>query len=352
MHRRRTFQLNLGPEGHWIMRNLTWMPVLLAAACLGRVVLADDDAFAMNQRLGRGVNLGNMLEAPTEGAWGVRFNDDFLPIIRQAGFQSLRLPIRWSAHADERPPYTIDEAFFDRVEHIVSLALQADLNVVLNVHHFEEIFAQPEESQARLAGMWRQIARRFRDRPSRLYFEVLNEPHDKLTAEIWNEMVPELLAVIRESNPDRMVIIGPGGWNALASLPTLRLPEDDRRIIVTFHYYLPFPFTHQGAAWVGTPHPVGRKWTATPAEQADIRKDFDAAAAWSREHNRPLYLGEFGAYSRADMESRVRWTRFIRDEAEERKFSWSYWEFAAGFGVWDPQARGWRSPLRDALVAE
>ena len=33
---------------------------------------ADPDAFAYNRILGRDINLGNALDAPSEGAWGVR----------------------------------------------------------------------------------------------------------------------------------------------------------------------------------------------------------------------------------------------------------------------------------------
>ena len=36
--------------------------------------------------------------------------------------------------------------------------------------------------------------------------------------------------------------------NTIAGLTELELPDDDR-LIVTIHYYLPLPFTHQGAHW-------------------------------------------------------------------------------------------------------
>ena len=50
------------------------------------------------------------------------------------------------------------------------------------------------------------------------------------------------------------------------------------------------------------------------------------------------------------MAARVRWTKFIRATAEERGFTWAYWEYQANFGIWDPKTQTWRTPLLDALV--
>src|SRR5262249_33926773 len=129
------------------------------------------------------------------------------------------------------------------------------------------------------------------------------------------------------------------------------LPEQDRMLIATFHYYLPFHFTHQGAEWAkGSEKWVGETWTATPEQLKALRADFDKAADWAKKHDRPVFLGEFGAYQKAPMDSRVRWTDAVAREAEARGFSWSYWEFGAGFGIYDPAAGSWREPLRDALL--
>jgi endoglucanase len=76
----------------------------------------------------------------------------------------------------------------------------------------------------------------------------------------------------------------------------------------------------------------------------------EKAAAWAKAHARPLFLGEFGAYQAADMDSRARWTRFVTREAERLGFSWAYWEFCAGFGAYDPQADVWREALKAALL--
>jgi endoglucanase len=312
---------------------------------------AEKDAFHFNRLLGRGVNLGNALEAPREGAWGLTLKPDYFQQIKQAGFHSVRIPIRWSAHAQEQSPYEIDQTFFHRVDWAIEQALSNGLAVVINVHHFEELCREPDKHFRRLAALWKQIATRYRNRPERLFFEILNEPHGALTDERWQRMVPPLLDVIRESNPERAVIVGPGRWNNLQHLEKLELPAQDRRLIVTFHYYSPFEFTHQGAEWAaGSQKWKGRTWKGTPEEEEALRKDFEKVTAWSKRNGRPIFLGEFGAYSAADMESRARWTHAVVREAEKRGFSWCYWEFGSGFGVYDPAARAWRQPLLKALL--
>lgn len=302
--------------------------------------------------LGRGINMGNMLEAPQEGAWGVRLDEAYFGEIAAAGFQNVRIPVRWSAHASADPPYTIAPEFLQRVRRAVDHALACGLRVVLNMHHYEEIMADPAAHRDRFLALWSQIAEAFADEPEALWLELLNEPSGKLTAEPWNALVGAAIPVVRATNPERMLVIGPPAWNAIDALPRLELPEDDRRITVTFHYYNPFSFTHQGASWVGAQSQqwLGTKWLGTPAEQRAVIRQFDAALEWSVEHRRPLYMGEFGAYSRADMDSRVRWTRFVADQAIERKFGFSYWEFCSGFGAWDPEAKAWREGLKRALL--
>ncbi|RPH57056.1 MAG: glycoside hydrolase family 5 protein, partial [Chloroflexi bacterium] len=121
--------------------------------------------------------------------------------------------------------------------------------------------------------------------------------------------------------------------------------------IVTFHYYHPFQFTHQGAEWAdGSAAWLGVTWEATEAQQQEVTSNFDSVAAWAEAHNVPVLLGEFGAYSKADMPSRARWTNFVAREAEARGFAWTYWEFCAGFGVYNPATRQWNEPLLKALI--
>ena len=300
--------------------------------------------------LRRGVNFGNMLEAPNEGEWGLNVQDEYFDLVKEAGFDFVRLPVRWNSHADQYYPYTIDPAFFARIDQVVGWALERDLTIIVNLHHYEEMAWDPWSHKDRFLGLWRQIADHYKDYPSSVVFELLNEPNDQLNAALWNQYLAEGLAVVRETNPSRDVVIGPVNWNAYDWLSTLDVP-DDGHLIVTFHYYLPFQFTHQGAEWIGAESEqwLGTGW-GSDAEKAELTSHFDEVAEWAKRKNVRILLGEFGVYNRADMESRVGWTTFVREQAESRGFAWAYWEFGSGFGAYDPSAGAWREDLLRALI--
>ena len=315
-------------------------------------VFADPFFQQLEPVFGRGVNLGNALEAPKEGDWGVVLKEEYFDLIKQAGFQSVRIPARWSAHAESSPACRIDPPFFARVDWAVRQALSRRLRPVLNMHHYGEIMEKPDEHRARFLAIWEQIATHYKDHPAALSFELLNEPQGKLTAQKWNRLLAEAIGVVRRTNPKRKIVVGPAGWNSIGELGNLELPENDRDLIVTVHYYKPFRFTHQGAGWVGEQSQawLGTKWTGTKAERLAVTSDLDAAITWAVEHRRPIYLGEFGAYSKAELESRARWTRFVADEALKRKIGFAYWEFCSGFGVYDAGRGQWVQPLKEALL--
>lgn len=326
------------------------LPIVLAV--LAAHAAGSQDVFAQQRSLGRGVNLGNALDAPTEGAWGWRIQDADLARIRAAGFDSVRIPVRWSAHAAQEPPHAIDPAFMDRVEHVVRTALANRLSVVLNMHHYEAFDANPAAERARFAALWRQVAARFAGFPDTLQLELYNEPHGGLTAAEWNLSWPPALAEVRRLHPTRAVHIGGVQWNQASTLKDLRLPADDRHIIGHVHCYEPFHFTHQGAEWVqGSVAWIGTRWGDTEPERAKVRATLAPAVEWSRRESRPIYLGEFGAYGKhAAPADRVAWTACLAREAAAAGMSTAYWEYCQGFGLHDPAAKAWRQPLLEAAL--
>lgn len=310
---------------------------------------ASNNLFA---QLGRGVNLGNFLEAPEEGKWtGRLLQEDDFSTISQAGFTVIRVPIRWSGHVGAAPNYLIDPTFLARVDWVVAQAKKNHLQVILDYHHDGDLMKDPDANAGRFLATWKQIAEHYQNEPPSILFELLNEPEKQMDAPHWNDLLAKTLAVVRATNPHRSIVVGPVRWNSIGSLKDLVLPADDRNLIVTFHFYHPMEFTHQGASWVeGSDAWLGTTWQGTDAEKQVTTDKFDRAADWGIANQRPILLGEFGSYEKGDMDSRVRWTAFVARSAEARGFAWTYWEFCSSFGVYDPQAKQWRQPLFNALL--
>jgi endoglucanase len=312
-----------------------------------------NDPFAVDKLIGRGVNIGNALESPKEGDWDVTLEEGYFQLIKDAGFNSIRLPVRWDSHAAEKAPYTIDPNFFARIDWAIKNATSRNLVLIMNMHNYYDFFNDPNNHKERFLAIWQQIAERYKDYPDTLLFEAINEPQGNLqNVPAWNAMLKEWLAVVRKSNPNRIVVIGSANFNNFYEVKSLDLPKDDRKIIVTFHYYSPLKFTHQGAPWTPDSNKtLGMKWTGSDQEKRAIARDFVVVANWGKENNRPIYLGEFGSYSKADPNSRAQWTKAVADEASSQGFSFTYWEFChTNFGIYDPKTRMWNKQLLEALI--
>jgi endoglucanase len=339
---------------------------LVPAACfalsplLGLAPAAAQEATATHQlvaAMGQGVNFGNIFDAPKEGDWGLRLREDFFALVGTGTpIRSVRLPVRWSNNASLDAQARIDPAFLERVSDAVDRLLERDVIVILNQHHYRQLDGDaldPGEArvddavvEARFLNLWEQIASHFKGRSPRLVFELYNEPHGRLN-ERWNTLLAQALAVVRKSNPTRAVVVGPTHWNSAQALPQLRLPAD-AQLILTVHQYAPFDFTHQGAEWVQPPKPLGRD-CCDAGQIAEVKKLLDMAQREAQRRGLPLFVGEWGAYSKAPLEARLRYTRLMREEMNQRRMPWQYWELAAGFGFYDPEQRALRSELYGAL---
>ena len=242
--------------------------LILPAALRGTV-------FERNAALGRGINLGSALDAPVEGDWGLTLEAGHFDAVAAAGFDSVRVPVRFAAHAAAEPPHAIAGPLLERVDWVLDQAERAGLAAVLTLHGYDEIMASPAAERARFLAIWGQLGARHAARPDSLAFELLNEPRGAFDADpgSWNALAAEALAAVRAQNPTRPVLIGPVGQNAVERLGDLALP-DDADVIATIHYYAPFGFTHQGASWIEPVPPVGARWAPDAASLGDAFEDW------------------------------------------------------------------------------
>jgi endoglucanase len=301
------------------------------------------------KKLGRGVNIiGYDKELWKDYTQG-RFKEEYFKMIKEAGFSNIRINLHPFSNMDST--YKIKSSWLKTLDWAVNNGLDAGLMVILDLHEFNAMAADPVAKKEMFLSVWKQLAPRYKEKPGNLIFEILNEPNKKLTPELWNTFLVDALKIIRSTNPNRTVIIGPANWNGIESLPTLVLPENDKNIIVTVHFYHPMRFTHQGAPWSKeNANLTGITWTGTKAETEEVDTKLKVAADWSKAKGRPIFLGEFGSYDKGDMDSRARYTSYVARTAEKLGFSLAYWQFDSDFIVYDIGKEKWVLPILNALT--
>jgi endoglucanase len=363
-------------------------PVAPAGAAPIDRSLVRPDPIALSQPIPgfmKGTNLGNCLDAPSEGEWGTTISEKHFQMAKSAGLDHVRLPVRFStaARSDPKPPYAITKEFFARVDWAIDQALANKLSIIVDVHHFEEINKDPNAHKARLYAFWEQIAARYAKRPPEVAFEILNEPNGALEPKILNEVTKEALRIIRKTNPTRLVFADPFFWASAERLAELDLPANDKNLIATFHVYEPHLFTHQGAPWMDppwgtkgiifpgppptpiTPVPAAlevkwvRDWfdgynrlpiSENPGGPKRVFDLFDHAARYVKATGRRLYMGEFGANDFGDAQSRENYYWLVRTEAERRGVGWAYWDDGGSFKIMNVANGTWNESLRKALL--
>ena len=309
----------------------------------------NQDPFIQNQKLGRGVNIIGY-DPTWKDKTKARFSDSHLKKIKEVGFDHVRINLHPFKFCGVEPQYQLSSQFFDTLDWAIDVALSYDLQVIIDLHEFNSMAKNLQGLKVTYFSVWNQLSHHYRNYPESVFFELLNEPHGDLHSAAWNELAKLTLDLVRIENPNRTVILGPANWNGIEQLSELTLPEADRNIIVTVHFYHPMEFTHQGAPWSTHGNRIGVQWQDSEAERNLLVKKLAVAEEWALAHNRPIFLGEFGAYDKGDMTSRARYTAFIARQAESYGWSWSYWQFDSDFILYDIDNDQWVEPILRALI--
>jgi endoglucanase len=356
--------------------------VLLLLLSLTATAQKDSQARLAAGKFMRGANIANYLEVPPDESWAVRHTVLDLKQIRAEGFDHIRLPVAWNYYTGPAPDYKLSDEIFAKADSMVTNATVLGLNVIINLHHFDEFTTDPAANTAKFHVIWRQVAAHYAAAPDGVAFELLNEPHDAATTAVMNPIYAEAIRAIRQTNPRRTIFVGPGKWNSPNELPDLRLPDNDDNLIVTLHCYDPMFFTHQGASWAGPdfkstgihfpgppkipfepdPNLPLKKWVldtihryntlpadSNPCSPRAFVSKIQKAKAWSEEFGRPIHWGEFGAFTKADQESRAHYYKAMREALDAAGIGWAIWDWKSGFNYWNTKTQQPLPGMRQAL---
>jgi hypothetical protein len=245
------------------------------------------------------------------------------------------------------PPYEADETQFALVTGALDNMAAAGLYAVVSVRNGpgrnammpdvadDEVITTlyvDEAAQVAYLEMLRDVVTRFGDRPEIIAWEPIVEPaldyfltHEvdqppyPQAAALWNELAPQLIAAIREADPDRPVLIEPVNWGGLEGFTLLHRFDDDN-LIYSLHTYEPYAYTHQ----------LDPPCTAYPGmfygeyvDRATLDAWLSPVDAFQAKYNIPIVVGEWGA---------MRWQpgleQYITHQLslfEERGWSWLWY---------------------------
>ena len=288
----------------------------------------------------RCVNFDQALEAPKEGDWGYTISYEDIVWIADQGFDTIRLPVKFSAHWDD----ALSPEILARVDQVIGWAFSQELQVILDLHHFDEILTDPDKHADMFFDIWAELSTHYARYDHRLIFELLNEPSENLKTPRAVSLFESVYPTIRSDHPDRWIIIEGAEWAEISALQDLPLIDD--KTALSFHYYSPYTFTHQLAEFHVDPMPAAT-W-GDRSERQVLRDDIALAAS----RDVPLLLGEFGVTSPTKLSERINWITSVRKEAESHGIGWCHWGFARGFAIYDEETGDWLPGMEQALMSK
>jgi endoglucanase len=304
--------------------------------------------------MGRGINMGNVLSAPTEGNWAHAVYEDYFVQLAEAGFTNVRIPVdfysggflnadyglngsqRSSINIDDctdnscfssnsntasnyngsLDDYQVNQGYLDRVQQIVDWAITHNIIVVLDFHgnnlkqqfvytfQNEQIngvnyYTNPTSAKRladinRFKSLWKDIANRFKDYPNdQLVFDIINEPYFSISADEMDELNLEVISTIRSTgsnNLTRSLIIN-GGGSSSWEVPF----QISSEVLSSDNYLIATFHYYQPFNFTASSREQYDNFVFSEAQKNLIMDRFSQIKTWSENNDIPMYLGEFGA---------------------------------------------------------
>ncbi len=315
-----------------------------------------------------GWNLGNTLDSyntgksgvSTETGWGnLKTTEQMIIGVKDAGFNAIRIPVTWDEHIDGD---TIQQEWLDRVKEVVDYAYDNDMYVILNMHHDDYIWFDPNDSEyagdsAKLKRIWEQVAAEFKDYGDRLLFEGMNEPRTVGSAAEWsggtaaersivNKYEKDFVETVRKSggnNSERTLIVTSYAASAEDVAMNDVVVPNDSHVIISLHYYAPWKFAS------------GATTTFSSADKSELDSKFAAMKTKFINKGTPVIIGEFGCVAEADDDTRAEFFRYYVSAAKAQGIKCFVWDNGVrtgkdGYGIYNRGAGTWNETILAGIM--
>jgi endoglucanase len=233
---------------------------------------------------------------------------DDIRFIKQSGFNSVRVPFSYRLFVSETEPQKLAGAGYELLDRVVDWCRKEGLFVILDMHaapggqtgdNIDDSWGYPflfesAESQDLTVNIWRKIAARYRDEPTVIGYDLLNEPiaHYFDAANLNPKLEPlyrKIVAGIRVVDRNHLIFVGGAQWDT--NFKIFGPPFDDK-LVYTFHKY--WMEVNKGAI----------------QEYLDFRDKY----------NVPVWMGESG-------ENTDEWISSLRTLLERNNIGWCFWPY-------------------------
>ena len=334
-----------------------------------------------------GVNIGVWLsQTSNRGSTSAQnyFKKSDLKQLADMGFDHIRLPV------DEKEIFDTNMEFVPATRQLVhdaiawckeyNMRLVLDLHI-LRSHYFNDdknsiiLWKDPAE-QDKLVAMWDKLSQEYGHYSNNmLAYELLNEANAP-NAEVWNKLAARIIAKIREREPDRYLILGGINHNSADALSSLEVPQDDKKLLLAFHFYSPHLLTHYQANWMDglknlriPLHYPGQLVAQEDVDTITVKRHRDVVNYYNGYNNKStlktklqnaidranslglrLYCSEYGCITNTPNDVKQRYLRDVSEVFRENNIAFSIWGWKANFGILDNSGNVRSQEVIDAIA--
>jgi endoglucanase len=228
--------------------------------------------------------------------------------IKQSGFNSVRVPFSYRLFVSDATGPKLEGPGYELLDRVVDWCRREGLYVILDMHaapggqtgdNIDDSWGYPflfesTESQDLTVNLWRKIAARYRDQPTVIGYDLLNEPIAPYfdTASLNPKLEPlyrKIVSGIREVDRNHIIFLGGAQWDN--DFKVFGAPFD-RKLAYAFHRY--WMHVNEGA--------------------------IQQYLAFRDRYNVPVWMGESG-------ENTDEWIDSFRRLLEAHNIGWCFWPY-------------------------
>ena len=344
-------------------------------SCSAQSAINNATVFKRVQSLDNGISISWL-----EQTWDKNILDEAaikpsdFQLLKKLGFKSIRLPVAFEYFQANNSSIN---KILERVDEILKLCHLYGFKLIICYHSGNLTENTYQVETPKVIELWTTLSKRYiNQNADNLFFELYNEP-PHMNPGIWEDAANNIITAIRKIDRNRTLIVGASNFNSIYEL-SRTTPFADQNVIYTFHFYEPFFFTHQGAAWVGdqaatteVPFPYDEKnfpplnpktkgtWGETnyyqyrkDGNEQSVKDKLQIVKNWADKYNVPLLCGEYGVYNKyADLDSRCRYIKAVRRNLKTMHIPGLLWDYNASFSIFEgkPSIANLPDCMKDAI---